>query len=149
MQELTHPRAATGAPQVKFSPDTVEARVGNPVVPTLTIENAVDVFSVAVRVRWDPKVLRLNSITPGQFLSTDGQKVNSPRDIRNDTGEATINLTRLPGAAGVGGNGPLATFEFTAMSPGATNISVTEITPKNSKQEPIEMTAPAIAVVVK
>ena len=76
--------------------------------------------------------------------------MNSPRDIRNDTGEATINLTRLPGAAGVGGNGPLATFEFTAMSPVATNISVTEITPKNSKQEPIrEMTAPAIAVVVK
>jgi general secretion pathway protein D len=149
MQELTHPRPVGTAPRVKFTPDTVEARVGNPVVPTLTIENAVDVFSVALRVRWDPKVLRLNSIAPGQFLSADGQKVNSPVDIRNDAGEATINLTRLPGAAGAGGNGPLATFAFTAMSPGATNISVTEITPKNSKQEPIEMTAPAIPVVVK
>lgn len=149
MQELTHPRPAGTGPQVKFTPDTVEARVGNPVVPTLTVENAADVFSVALRVRWDPKVLRLNSIAPGQFLSADGQKVNSPVDIRNDAGEATINLTRLPGAAGVGGNGPLATFAFTAMSPGATNISVTEITPKNSRQEPIEMTAPAIPVVVK
>jgi hypothetical protein len=149
MQGLTHPRSVGTGPQVKFTPDTVEARVGNPVVPTLTVENAVDVFSVALRVRWDPKVLRLNSIAPGQFLSADGQKVNSPVDIRNDAGEATINLTRLPGAAGVGGNGPLATFAFTAMSPGATNISVTEITPKNSKQEPIEMTAPAIPVVVK
>ena len=35
------------------------------------------------------------------------------------------------------------------MTPGATNIRVTELTPKNSKQETIEATAPSVAVVVK
>ena len=51
-----------------------------------------------------------------------------------------------------GGSGPLATFAFTAMAPGATSIAVTELTPKNSKQEAIEMVAPVVAplaVVVK
>jgi len=94
-------------------------------------------------------VLRLNAIAPGQFLAGDGQNLKAPVDIRNDAGEATIILSRLPGAAGVGGNGPLATFAFTAMAPGATNITVTELTPKNSKQEAMEATPPAVAVVVK
>jgi general secretion pathway protein D len=136
-------------PRVTFSPATVETRVANPVAATLQIEKAADLFSVGVRVKWDPKVLRLNSIAPGKFLSADGQKLNAPIDIRNDAGEATINLTRLPGAPGVGGAGPLATFAFTAMAPGATNITVTEITPRNSKQEAIEVAAPAVAVVVR
>jgi hypothetical protein len=132
-------------------PATLETHVGNPVVPTLTIENAADVFSVGVRVKWDPRLLRLNSIAPGQFLSGDGQALKAPveMDIRNDAGEATIHLSRLPGAAGVAGNGPLATFAFTAMAPGTANITVTELTPRNSKQEAIEMTPPSVAVVVK
>ena len=136
-------------PRVTFTPATLETHVGNPVAPTLQIENGADVFSVAVRVKWDPKVLRLNSIAPGQFLAADGQNLKAPVDIRNEVGEATVTLSRLPGAPGVGGSGPLATFAFTAMAPGATNISVTELTPKNSKQEAIEVTPPAVAVVVK
>lgn len=136
-------------PRLTFNPAILETRVANPVIATLKIENAADVFSVTARVKWNPKVLRLNAITPGQFLSSDGQKVNAPVDIRNDAGEATITLTRLPGAQGVGGAGPLATFAFTAMTPGATNVSVTELTPKNSKQEAIEAAAPSVAVVVR
>ena len=69
-------------------------------------------------------------------------------DARNEIGEATVTLSRLPGAAGVGGSGPLATFAFTAMAPGTTGIAVTELTMKNSKQEAIEVTSPKVAVVV-
>ena len=141
-------------PRVTFTPATIETHVANPVAPTLQIENAADLFSVAVRVKWDAKVLRLNSITPGEFLAANGQNLKAPVDIRNDAGEATITLSRLPGAPGVAGSGSLATFAFTAMAPGATNITVTELTPKNSKQEAIEATPPAaappaVAVVVK
>jgi general secretion pathway protein D len=142
------PAAKTG-PRVTFAPAALETHVANPVVSTLQIENAADVFSVAVRVKWDPKVLRLNSISPGQFLTADGQSLKAPVDIRNDAGEATVTLSRLPGAPGIGGNGPLAMFAFTAMAPGATSITVTELTTKNSKQEAIEATPPAVAVVVK
>ncbi len=41
----------TGAPRVTFTPATLETHVGSPVAPTLQIENATDVFSVAVRVK--------------------------------------------------------------------------------------------------
>jgi hypothetical protein len=52
-------------------------------------------------VKWDPKVLRLNEITPGELLARDGQQVTSAKDIRNDTGEAWVTMNRLPGAGGV------------------------------------------------
>jgi general secretion pathway protein D len=139
-------------PRVSFTPATLETHVGSPVAPTLQMENAADVFSVAVRVKWDPRILRLNSIAPGPFLSGDGQNLKAPVDIRNDAGEASVTVSRMPGAPGAGGSGPLATFAFTAMAPGATSIAVTELTPKNSKQEAIEMVAPVVAplaVVVK
>ena len=141
-------REKTGA-RISFSPAVVETHVANPVVQTLQIENSADVFSVGVRVKWDPKILRLNSIAPGQFLAADNQSLKAPVDIRNDAGEASVMLSRLPGAPGVGGSGPLATFTFTAMAPGSTNITVTELTPKNSKQEAIDATPPSVAVVVK
>ncbi|HTP86897.1 MAG TPA: cohesin domain-containing protein [Bryobacteraceae bacterium] len=137
------------AAKAAFVPPHLETHVGNPVIPTLQIENATDVFSAGVRVKWDPKVLRLNSIAPGQFLSSAGQNLNAPVEIHNDTGEATIMLSRLPGAAGVQGSGPLATFSFTAIGPGTSTVTVTELSPRNTKQEAIDVTPPAMTVVVK
>ena len=143
------PEAAPAGPRVTFAPSRLETRVGNPVIPTLQMENAADVFSVGVQVKWDPKVLRLSSIAPGQFLSPGAQNLNAPVEIHNDTGEATITLSRLPGAAGAEGSGPLASYSFTAIAPGTTAVTVTEITPKNSKQEAIDVTPAAMTVVVK
>ena len=142
------PGAQTGL-RMNFTPPVLQAHVGDTVLPTLQITDARDVFSVGVRVKWDPNVLRLNSITPGDFLSAGGQSLSAPIDIRNDAGEATISLSRLPGASGVSGAGPLATFAFTAMAPGATGLSVTELTPKNSKQESLAVRRPSVTVSVK
>ncbi len=141
--------APAGPPRASFMPGTVTVHVGNPVVPTLQVDNVTDLASAIVHIKWDPKVLRLNAITPGAFLSMDGQQVNAPMDIRNDAGEATVNLTRLPGAGGVNGSGSLSSFSFTAIAPGTTRISVTDFGPMNSKQEAIQMTPPSVAVTVQ
>jgi len=142
------PGAQTGL-RMTFTPAVLQAHPGDTVLPTLQVNNAMDVFSVGVRVKWDPKILRLNSITPGDFLTAGGQSLSAPIDIRNDAGEATISLSRLPGASGVSGAGPLATFAFTAMAPGSTGLTVTELTPKNSKQESLAVRRPSVTVSVK
>jgi len=142
------PGAQTGL-HIIFPNTVLQVHVGDPVIPTLKVDSATDVFSVGVRVKWDPKVLRLNAITPGDFLAAGGQSLSAPIDIRNDAGEATINLSRLPGASGVSGAGPLAAFAFTAMAQGSTAITVTELSPKNSKQEGLAVTRPVMEVQVK
>jgi hypothetical protein len=143
------PGVPAGPPRASFVPGRVQAHVGAPVIPVLQLDNVADLASAIVHIRWDPKILRLNAITPGQLLSMDGQQVNAPMDIRNDSGEATVNLSRLPGAGGVSGSGALSSFSFTAIAPGASNITVTDFGPMNSKQEAIQLTPPSLSVTVE
>ena len=55
-----------------------------------------------LRVKWDPAVLRLTDITPGDLLSRNGGAVSSIKDVRNDAGEATLNVSRAAGAGSLG-----------------------------------------------
>ncbi len=48
-----------------------------------------------MKVRWDPKVLRLEMISPGALLTQDGKIIAPSLDIRNDTGDASIDVNRV------------------------------------------------------
>ena len=107
------------------------------------------IASVPVKVRWDPKVLRLEMIAPGALLAQDGKIVAPSLDIRNDTGDASIDVNRLAGAGGVNGTGPLLQLTFTAVGKGTTVVSVTEASFKNSAQQPIAVMGPSVSVTVQ
>ncbi len=70
-------------------------------------------------------------------------------DIRNDTGDASIEVNRVAGAGGVSGTGPLLQFTFTAVGKGTTTVSVTEAALKNSGKQPISAPAPSVSVTVQ
>jgi general secretion pathway protein D len=137
------------AASLSFNPPRVQAQLSNPVAITLEAQNMTDLSSVPVKVRWDPKVLRLEMISAGALLTQDGKIVAPSLDIRNDTGDASINVTRVAGAGGVNGSGPLLQLSFTAVGKGTTTLSVTEATLKNSSQQPIAVQAPSVSVVVQ
>ncbi len=108
-----------------------------------------DLVSVPVKVTWDPRILRLEMAAPGGLLTEDGKVAAPSLDIRNDSGEATIEVNRLAGAEGVNGAGALIRFTFTAVGQGNTRVALSEANLKNSKQQPIRVTAPAVAVTVQ
>jgi hypothetical protein len=116
---------------------------------TLQAQNLTDVASVPVKVRWDPKVLRLEMISPGALLTQDGKIVAPSLDIRNDTGDASIEVNRVAGAGGVTGGGPLLQLTFTAVGKGMTTVSVTEAALKNTSQQPVIVQTPSVAVAVQ
>jgi general secretion pathway protein D len=150
----TSPSAVTpgvpgGAAGLVFNPAKVQAQLSSQVVISLQAQNLTDVASVPVKVRWDPKVLRLEMISPGALLTEDGKIVAPSLDIRNDTGDASIDVKRLSGASGVSGNGPLLQFTFTAVGKGTTNLTVTESSLKNSVQQPIAVQNPQVSVTVR
>jgi general secretion pathway protein D len=141
---------APGSARLVFLPPVVSTQVSGAISVTLQAENVQDLFSATpIRIKFDPKQLRLNEITPGELLSRDNQKVNVARDIRNDAGEASITLSRLPGASGVSGSGALATFTFTAIGKGSSPVTLTDFGLKNSQQQPIVVTPPALPVTVQ
>jgi hypothetical protein len=76
--------------------------------------------------------------------------MNAPTlDIRNDSGDATIEMSRITGAAGASGSGPLIQLTFMAVGKGPTTVTVTEVNLRNSKQQPINVTAPSVTITVQ
>ncbi len=143
------PGTPGGAPSIAFNPAKVQAQLSSQVVITLQARNLTDVASVPVKVRWDPKVLRLEMIAPGALLLQDGKIIAPSLDIRNDTGDASIDVNRVAGAGGVNGNGPLLQFTFTAVGKGTTSVSITQAALKNSAQQPVSVLPAQVPVTVQ
>ena len=139
------PAVPGGAMRLSFIPPAVQAQVSAAVVVGLQVDNASDLAAVPLKIRWDPKILRLNQVTPAGLLAQPG--ANPPSlDIRNDAGEATIEMSRTPG---VNGSGLLMQFSFTAVGKGTSTLSVSEVNLRDSQRKPISVTAPSLPVTVQ
>ncbi|MGD0134384.1 MAG: hypothetical protein ABSE57_20230 [Bryobacteraceae bacterium] len=143
------PTTPGGVAALAFSPAKVTAQLSSPVNIVLEATNMTDLATVPVKVRWDPKILRLEMISPGALLSQDGKIVAPSLDIRNDTGDASISVSRVAGAPGVSGTGPLLQLKFTAVGKGIASVSVTDAPLKSSSQQPIAVQPPSVSVTVQ
>src|ERR1700678_2217605 len=138
------PATPGGAAGLTFNPARVQAPLSSQVKIAIEAQNMADLASVPVKVRWDPKILRLEMISPGVLLNQDGRIVAPSLDIRNDTGDASIEVNRTTGAPGVNGTGPLLQLTFTAVGKGITTVSVTEAPLKNSAKQAIAVQPPSV-----
>ena len=135
--------------KLSFTPPDPHAKSGGAIAVTLNLEGAEDLFSAPVKLTWDPKVLKLVSVVPGGLIAKDGQILKTPADIRNEAGQASIPLARLPGAGGVNGAGSLAVLNFVAIGKGSATVAITEVDAKNSKQEHLPSSTAQLKVIVE
>jgi general secretion pathway protein D len=148
------PAKPPGAPEagkarVMFVPAQASAELNGTITVSLMVENAADLASTPMQVRFDPKVLRLNDVVRGNLLTSDGQQVAFSKNVLNDTGEATINVSRFPTTGGVSGSGSLVTLVFQAVGRGDTVVAAPQLTLRNSQSQPILTGAPQFSVSVK
>ena len=144
------PIPPSGPAALTFGAPSMQVALSAPALVTLNVQNAVDLFTAPLKVRWDPKLLRLNQVTPGSLIGDGGSQVGPPTiDIRNDIGEASITLTRVAGTPGVNGSGTLVSMAFMAVGKGVGPIVITEAALKNSQQQPIAVTGPAMMITVQ
>jgi general secretion pathway protein D len=127
----------------------VEANQGSNIAVTLSIEAGTDVASAPMQIQYDPKMLRLNDVVRGGFLSSDGQQPVFTKNILNDMGVASIQLNRQPGTPGVSGSGPLVTLNFQAAASGITTIAIPNLTLRNSQGVVIKTVTPQLSVTIK
>jgi general secretion pathway protein D len=139
-----------GAARLSFTPLIVEGQLGAAISVPLIIENAEDLFTAPLKVKFDPKVIRLNDVVAGPLLTSDGKQIlPASKNILNDTGEASVTLSRAPSMGGVSGSGTLVTFVFQAVAKGSTAVSITELTLRDSKLQTIAAAPPKVTVTVK
>jgi general secretion pathway protein D len=132
-----------------LTPAAAQAQVGSSVTVQLMLENVTDVSAAPLRIKFDPKILRLASVRPGSLMSGDGSRVNFTENTLNDAGEASVTLNRMPGSGGVSGSGALLTLTFQAVGRGTASVSVIDPGLKNTQMAPINVQAPSANIVVQ
>jgi general secretion pathway protein D len=146
---LPPPLPLGAATRIAFTPGNVSVAPNTPFTVNVELNGAADAASVSpLRVKWDPAVLRLTDIAPGELLSRNGGAVSSIKDVRNDAGEATINVTRAAGP-GISGSGPVAVLKFVAVAPGKGSVTVTEMGLKNSQSQAVPVSLGSVSVAVQ
>ena len=143
------PSPAAGPVRVFFNPPNVQTQLSGVVTVALQIDNASDLFAVPMKLKFDPKILRLSSVKEGNLMGGDGQKINFSENTLNDTGDATVVLNRLPGSGGISGSGALVNLTFQAVGRGTSMVTVSDLTLVNSTSKPIVAAPPLLSVVVQ
>jgi general secretion pathway protein D len=139
-----------GSARVSFAPARAEGQLGSAITVSLMVENVSDLLTVPLRLQFDPKVLRLNDVTAGNLLTSDGkQLLPMSKNILNDTGEALMTVSRAPDAGGISGSGVLMTFVFQAAGRGTATVSLPDFAMRDSKLQPISGAPPQLTITVR
>jgi general secretion pathway protein D len=143
------PQPAATPTHLLFRPSTVQAQPGGTFTIQLDADNARDLFSAPFHLKFDPQVLKLLEIRAGALLASDGKTILFTRNILNNTGDATVELRRMPDTGGISGSGGLAVFTFQALKPGTAVVSFSEVGAWNSSKQAISQDSPQASITVK
>jgi len=143
------PPKPTGPALAFTGPAAMTAKVSSAVTVTLNMDNAKNLFSAPVTLKWDPKILRLNEATRGTLLGAADQSVFT-RNIRNDEGEVTVVYSRVGGASGVNGSGTVLALVFQAVGVGIAEVRVVDAGLRDMQMQPVTLPAlPSVQVKVE
>ena len=142
------PEPGAGA-RFRFDPAAPQVAAGEQVSVNVLIEGVNQIFGVPMRFGWDPKVLRLAEIQEGTFLQGDGQDLIFSRNIRNDVGQAAINISRFPGTGGTDGGGLLVTLVLEGVAGGSTTLKARATGARDATGQRVQVTAAEFNVTVR
>jgi general secretion pathway protein D len=156
-QPVTEPEAPVpaatpsppGATRLLLRPWSAQVQPGSAFTLQLDVDGARDLSAAPFHLKFDPQLIRLQEIKAGAFLSSDGQKIIFTRNILNDTGDATVNLNRLPGSPGMTGAGTLALFTFQAVKPGKAIVTFSDLSARDSRMQPVSQDVPHAEITIK
>ena len=75
-------------------------RSGSSFTVRVRADGVTNLQSIESQIKFDPKVFKINSITAGDLLQQNGVILSPPKNILNDTGDASATLARDPAKAG-------------------------------------------------
>ncbi len=142
--------AMEGRPtRLRFVPEQVSLNVGQTATVGIVVENADDLFSIPLLLQYDPKVISVEEVRHGGFLSGGTQEIAIVQRIDPERGQAIISATRQPNTAGVSGTGTLVGIVVKGLAPGNASLSIVQVNARNSQQKPIPMVSSEGAVRVQ
>lgn len=131
---------AGAAPALRFDNSSISVAAGQQLTMSVYIDNAQQLFAAPLRIRYDQRVLTLTDVSKGDFLAgPEMTDVIFSRNIRNQAGQAAVNLSRFPGTGGADGSGVLVNLTFQAVAPGETTVAVTPTGARTAEQQTLQL----------
>ena len=136
----TQAQSGNAVARIRFEPQTLTLKAGQTATLGVVVENVNDLYSIPLLLQYDPKVISVEEVQHGGFLSGGGSQVIAiPWQVLKDKGQAIISATRPPSTPGVSGSGTLIGVVVKALAPGSTNLSIVQVNAKDSQQKPIPL----------
>ena len=132
------PPPPPGGGRVRFNPPQASVPLSSNFSMSVILDGGTDVAAAPIQLSFDPKMLRLNDVTVGDLMGSDGQQPVFSKNIQNDTGQATIQLNRQPGSPGITApSGVLVTLNFQAIGKGPTTVRIPSVAVRNTQGQPV------------
>src|SRR5437764_2478700 len=126
--------------KMRFEPQTLTLKAGQTATMGLVVENVNDLYSIPLLLQYDPKVISVEEVQHGGFLSNGGaQEISIVSQPFKDKGQYIISATRPPSTPGVSGSGTLLGLVVKAVAPGTSPLSIVQVNAKDSQQKPIQL----------
>ncbi len=133
-------QSSSGVAKIRFEPQTLTLKAGQTATLGVVVENVNDLYSIPLLLQYDSKIISVEEVQHGGFLSGGGSQVIAiPWQVLKDKGQAIISATRPPSTPGVSGSGTLIGVVVKALAPGSTNLTIVQVNAKDSQQKAIPL----------
>ena len=139
----------SGPAQVIFQPAQSTVAAGTQFTVDIVVENAQDLFTLPLAIRFDPNVVMITEIHHGDLMGGTEQPAALVQRVDAETGTAILSVSRPPGARGANGNGILVTLTLEARAAGQTQLVIQNVAARNSRRDPLTFQTASAEIVVE
>ncbi len=135
--------------ELGFEPAAASIKVGETTTIGVAVKNAQDLYSVPLLIQYDPKVVSIEDVRQGEFLSGGQQPIAVVQRVDKERGQAIVSATRMPNTPGVSGNGTIVGLIVRGVAAGTSTISILQVNARDSQQRPLQFTTSEATVKVQ
>src|SRR3989449_1524562 len=125
--------------RLRFEPQNLKLKVGETATIGIVVEDAKDLFSIPMLLQYDPKVISVEEVRHGGFLSGGTQEIAIVQRVDKERGQAIISATRQPDTPGVNGSRTLVGIVVRGVAPGTSTLSIVQVNAHDSQQNIISL----------
>ncbi len=122
--------------------------IGEKLDVRLLVQDAKRLYSVPLKLSYDPDKLKCLKVAEGPFLKKDGKQTAFLSSINQSEGLVNINLSRMGDIGGIDGDGILAYLTFEAIAQGVSKVSISEPQFLDANMKSYSVKAKAIEVTI-
>ncbi len=141
--------AQTPMGQLGFEPATVALKAGETTTVGVVVQGAQDLYSIPMLMQYDPKVISVEDVRQGGFLSGGQQPIAVVQRVDKERGQAIVSATRMPNTPGVSGSGTIFGVVLRGVGPGTSTLSILQVNARDSQQRPLQFVTKEATVKVQ